>query len=184
MGNLVDAARKPASFTAAMNVGNRHFTAQQGRTPTEVLEHIHAGEEVETEAVSGFAPNFEQTRFSATVNGIDSDEGAVWTITGPTGILDNSTFTRAPMMMMTTQTFKIKVPTALQPVAKNFLSQAEVLANTMERVSGRRRRYEDTSVEIDPSYGGAVSTHDGRSTKIGSKLFYSDQPMVAHTFVH
>jgi hypothetical protein len=58
------------------------------------------------------------------------------------------------------------------------------MAKTMEQVSGRRRRYEDTSVEIDPSYGGAVSTHDGKSTKIGSKLFYSDQPMVAHTFVH
>jgi hypothetical protein len=120
MGNLVDAARKPASFTAVVSMGNRHFTAQQGRTPTEVLEHIRAGEEIESEAVSGFAPNSEQTRFSATVNGIDSVEDAVWTITGPAGILNNSTFTRAPMVMMTSQTFSVKTPTALQPVAKNF----------------------------------------------------------------
>jgi hypothetical protein len=183
MGSLLDAARKPASFSGVVDVGNRRFTAQQGRTPTEVLEHIHAGEEVESEAVSGFAPNFEQTRFSATVNGIDSDEGAVWTITGPPGILDNSTFTRAAMVTMSSPTFNMQASAVLQPIARNFLSQAETLAETMEQVSGRRRRY-DTSVEIDPSYGGAVSTHDGRSTKIGSKLFYSDQPMVAHTFVH
>jgi hypothetical protein len=188
MNDLFDSYRRPVSFGASVTLNGRHFLAKQGYNKAamlrgQMLKEFDGGEDDQGEDESGFSSDFAQTRFEANIGTVISDAGVVWNFTAPPGILEQPTLTKGALAVMTSPTFKVEVPQVLQPVAKNLLAQAETLAQTMDKVSGRTRRRGPTVIEANPT-SQAVSGHDGRSLGIGAGIFYKDQPTIEHTFVH
>jgi hypothetical protein len=188
MKNLLDSSRKPVSFSASITFKGNHFAAHQGynkaaNLQAQGLEAIGEGEDENSEDESVFASNYEQTRFQSNIGPIASDEGVVWEITGPPGILEQPTLTKGELVAVTSPTFKMEVPKVLQLAAKNLSAQAEALAQTMGDVSGRTRRRGPTAIGTNPT-SGAVAAHDGSVFGIGAGIFYRDQPTLVHTFVH
>lgn len=88
------------------------------------------------------------------------------------------------MTSVASASFQIQVPDLVRPVAQNILAQTEVLAQTMDRMSGRRRRIEHTDIRVTPGDKGAVGAHNGSGLSIGTKIFYSDMPILRHDLAH
>jgi hypothetical protein len=168
LAKLLDPSGKPAAFQAAVTVGGKRFAARQVKGAMEASEEHESG----------------QTMFEANLGAINSAAGALWSFMAPQGVLEKSTLSQDGRVSVASASFRMEVPEVIQPLARNTLAQAEMLAAVMANMSDRRRRIERTDISVTPGQTGASAAHSGTHIAIGTKLFYSDIPTVRHDLVH
>jgi hypothetical protein len=178
LAELLDALNKPVNLGAAVILNEKRFVAHPILRTVETPDAEDEKEEEATTEKSG------HMMFAANVGSICSDAGAVWEFTAPPELFAQPHLTKSEHITVTSVTFKMDVPRVIQRDAQNLLAQAEMLAEVMKNVSGEKRRVNVTSININPARHGASATHNGTYIGIGTGLFYSDQPMLAHTIVH
>ena len=168
MAQLLDASGKPATFGATVVLNGERFTAKPVPSKTDVPGQGEAG----------------QTMFTVNVGAARTDAGAVWKFTAPPGILSESELAGDQLVTVTSQSFQTEVPKLLERHAQNLLGQLETLAQAMENVTDRKRQRAVTLISIQTGRGGAGASHSGAFIGIGTKLFYSDRPILRHDTVH
>ncbi len=175
LSGLFDGLNKPVSLGAAVTLNGKQYAARQ------MLHEVDMPVADEQE-LSMDAPV--PMKFEANVGAIDSDAGAQWDFAAPAGVMPAARLARSELITVNSATFKMDVPRVIAADAQNLLGQADLLAQLMQDVSGRKRRVEPTNITIDARRLGAVSAHNGSQITMGCALFFDDVPVLGHTFVH
>ena len=168
LAELLEASGKPAAFAATVMLDGKRIIAHQVSGKSDIPGQGEAG----------------QTMFEANVGTIRSGAGAIWEFRAPAGILPKAAMPEDDRVTVSSRTFKMEVPKVLQKPAQNLVAQADTLAEQMETVSGRKRQRQMTSINVKPGRSGASASHSGAFIGIGTKLFFSDMPMLRHDIGH
>ncbi len=164
---VVDSSEKPMPFDASVTIGGTVYSAPHTRVP-----RTKAQKSIEN-----------QTLVTANIGKLGSDQGAVWKFVSPPNILAEPTITEAPDVAVSSETFRMQVPQILVPRAKSVLTQCDLLAQAIERASGRVRKHTPTNIILHAG-SGASAGHNGERMTCGSELLFSDAVFDRHFFLH
>jgi len=165
LSELDDATGAPVKFSASVMVAGKKYSAEAGADKTALED-------------GG------QTLFSANVATTMGVDQAVWNITGPPGVLPTNQFVPAKLVMVKSATFQVSVPEILAAQVRNILNEAEITAQTMAQASNRQRAVTPTTLHVVPGHHGASASHNGTSISIGTKIFFTEELVLRHDFVH
>ncbi|MFN7139958.1 MAG: hypothetical protein ACK4UN_11545, partial [Limisphaerales bacterium] len=111
---------------------------------------------------------------------------AEWEIAAVPGVMPQMRISDVSKGRVTvrSRTYTIEAPEVLESAGRNFLSQLEDLALSMESVSGRKRRVKSTEMRIEAGKAGASAAHGGRYIRFGPGFWYFDRLQFRHSLIH